>query len=253
VAVCDHKDSSGQCAIKSVKVLDTQSEREISKIVNDAQITYLLFSPDGRRIVTVGCDQIKNDSSGCQKSSIYVWNPNNGRVITRIFEEGNFENIRFNQDGKLIAGNNNGTVKIYSTTSGKVHYTSTENNISNFDISPDGKYLVTGNGKTITVWSIPSGESMAHMFLDKIGASSNIFPPMVRSVTFSPDGKYIVSRGDDKVVRVWSWKLEDLISEVCRRIETNFTYDEWRNLMGENVEYRKTCDNLPIPNDTQEP
>jgi WD40 repeat protein len=29
---------------------------------------------------------------------------------------------------------------------------------------------------------------------------------LIRAITFTPDGKYLISAGDDKVVRVWDWR-----------------------------------------------
>jgi WD40 repeat protein len=37
---------------------------------------------------------------------------------------------------------------------------------------------------------------------------------LLRGVTFTPDGKYLVSAGDDKVVRVWDWRAGNTVRTI---------------------------------------
>ena len=71
------------------------------------------------------------------------------------------------------------------------------------------------------------------------GASVNV-------VAFSPDGKMIVSGGDDGIARVWYWYPENLIDLACTRLTRNLTREEWKQYLGDEP-YRATCPNLPIP------
>jgi hypothetical protein len=68
----------------------------------------------------------------------------------------------------------------------------------------------------------------------------------VTSVAFTPDGKALVTAGDDGVVQVSLWHPQDLLDEACARLTHNLTPEEWRQYLGDEP-YRETCPNLPQP------
>ena len=66
----------------------------------------------------------------------------------------------------------------------------------------------------------------------------------VSAVSFSPDGRLVVSGSGDKTARMHRWRPEDLIAEACSRLTRNLTKGEWRLYLGDEP-YQKTCKNLP--------
>ncbi len=48
----------------------------------------------------------------------------------------------------------------------------------------------------------------------------------VRNVTFSPDGKYILTASDDNTARLWLVDLNDTIRDVCALLTRDLTPDE---------------------------
>ena len=66
----------------------------------------------------------------------------------------------------------------------------------------------------------------------------------VWAVSFSPDGRLVVSGSWDNTVRMHRWRPEDLIAEACSRLTRNLTKGEWQLFLGDEPS-QKTCKNLP--------
>jgi WD40 repeat protein len=61
--------------------------------------------------------------------------------------------------------------------------------------SPDGRLAARGHGQIIKIWNVASGQDV----LQLVGHTGAI-----RSLVFSPDGRFIVSAGGDGTIRMWN-------------------------------------------------
>jgi hypothetical protein len=81
----------------------------------------------------------------------------------------------------------------------------------------------------------------------------------VQPVSFSPDGKYVVSARCDQrdsrslcpqgFTHTWIWRSDDLIADACSRVTRNLTRAEWDQYIGDALPYQAVCPNLPIESD----
>lgn len=55
------------------------------------------------------------------------------------------------------------------------------------------------------------------------------------------------SSSADKTVILWDLDVESLKTEACRTANRNLSCQEWRQHIGPEVPYRKTCEALPGP------
>lgn len=93
----------------------------------------------------------------------------------------------------------------------------------NVRCSPNGSYVLAGNGSSysgdgfvpLILWNLESGQHI-RSFIGHKGS--------VTSISFSPNGKYVVSAGEDGAVRMWEvetgrcgreWKDVGCMRQVC--------------------------------------
>ncbi|KAM7207405.1 transcriptional repressor tup1 [Naviculisporaceae sp. PSN 640] len=66
--------------------------------------------------------------------------------------------------------------------------------------SSDGKYVATGCNRSAQIFEVESGEKVCVLQDDSIDVSGDLY---IRSVCFSPDGQYLATGAEDKLIRVW--------------------------------------------------
>ena len=71
---------------------------------------------------------------------------------------------------------------------------------------------------------------------------------------FSGDGRQLevvrgASDGSGVVYARYPLDPEDLIREACRKVIRYLTVAEWKQYIGGDLPYRRTCENLPFPGD----
>ncbi|KAJ1677325.1 general transcription repressor, partial [Spiromyces aspiralis] len=67
--------------------------------------------------------------------------------------------------------------------------------------SNDGQMLATGCNRITKLWDVATGCQIATLCEESHGKSSDLY---IRSVCFSPDGKYLATGAEDRQIRVWN-------------------------------------------------
>ncbi len=156
-----------------------------------ANVFDIAFSPDGKRLVSA-------DWFGA-----HLWETATGREIHRLGPRFNtsLRSLSLSADGKTVAlaEHHQGVIQIVDVGSGKLlrQFRNGPDNDDRFCsvcLSADGKILASVAGKIIRLWNPATGEELRRWLAD----AEN-----VHGIVFSPDGKTLISGGDDRTIRFW--------------------------------------------------
>ena len=112
-----------------------------------------------------------------------------------------------------------------------------ENGVYSVAFSPDGQTLASGSAdKTVRLWDLRQPTAAPTVLRGHENA--------VYSVAFSPDGQTLASGSGDQTIFVWIARTEILAEKICQQVWRNLTLDEWRQFVGEDFPYERTCPGL---------
>ncbi|AOA63270.1 General transcriptional co-repressor [Komagataella phaffii CBS 7435] len=82
--------------------------------------------------------------------------------------------------------------------------------------SNDGKFLATGCNKLTQVFDVQTGELVARLSDDSSANANGTYDTdtgdlYIRSVCFSPDGKYLATGAEDKLIRIWDLSTRSIV------------------------------------------
>lgn len=212
---------------------------------HEASVNVVAWSPDGQWIASGGSD-----------NRVFLWEARSGERV-RVYTKQSawiYSGLAWSPDGALLASASwDGTVHIWEALTGKtrVIYRGHQGVVTAVAWSPDGTHIVSGGGYpecAVHVWNATTGQLTllykAHMEdVEKVRPLSPVVldrdeawgrgPSSVRSLAWSPDGRWIASVGLRGVLRVWNAHTgEDLIARDQNRTSGPLAWSaESRNLI----------------------
>ncbi|MCP4221511.1 MAG: WD40 repeat domain-containing protein [bacterium] len=173
-----------------IKVWNIQSGQPLKPDeAHEDEVSTVKMTPDGRFAV-----------SGSNDNTLRIWDMNTGECIHTL--EGHWlwvNHVHITPDGRnIVSKGSDDTLKIWDTKSAECIHT-IENTCGfgdTFELTPDGEIAIDSDpeGKIIKVLNVSSGECLRNME----GHSESIL-----TMGLSPDGRLLVSGGEDNVLRVW--------------------------------------------------
>ncbi|MCR5036683.1 MAG: TIR domain-containing protein [Bacteroidales bacterium] len=184
------------CQDKTVRIRDAMTGKEIRVLQGHIRpVISALFSPDGKRIVSVSDHDAK------------IWDVITGEMlfppisreyITHIdgYISGNSV-IAFSPDGSYLASALLENINICNSESGKILKTINcpDVTIVSISVSPNGKQIVAATREGVAlICDVDSGKTIRTL----VGHTGEL-----TSVAFSPEGDHILSASKDKTIRIW--------------------------------------------------
>lgn len=183
---------------KTLKMWDAATGKEIRTLAGHAgAVKSVCFSPDGKQILSGGADKV-----------LKVWDAETGNEVQTLTGHGGVvTGVCFHPDGnRVVSASSDKTVKVWNLKTGQVIFTLKGlGAVHSVCLSPDGKRIASGGGKLtgvyggqIKVWDTDTGMILLSIPQRDLCA---------RCVSFSPDGKQIVTCGGvfNTVSRHYSW------------------------------------------------
>lgn len=198
---------------RTVKLWDAGTGREKRTLTGfKAQIRCLAFTPDGRTLITGTHVDPPGQTNG--PGDLMFWDTESWtvkRTIAAPHGDGIWA-LALSSDGSLLAsGGADETVKLWRMETGELEATFQHSGwVTSVALSPDDRTLAAGNwprkgltnhGVEVRVWDVSSRRRR----LTLKGHRSASF-----AVTFSPDGKTLVSGGGAGDVKLWDSATGDL-------------------------------------------
>jgi WD40 repeat protein len=215
------------------------------KIIDSGEVVHgVAFSPDGRRLATVGtsaavqffdvetgqsmrtplightnwvngvafsADGVRLATAGSDATA-RLWNADTGEQIGSPLDAhtGAVTSVAFSPGGERFAtAGQDATIRLWNAETLQPlgePFIGHENFVLSVAFSPDGGCLASGSGDhTVRLWDLDTGQP--------IGGPLAGHTHWVRAVAFSPDGRRLASASDDQTVRIWDAETARLVGE----------------------------------------
>ncbi len=185
----------------SITLYETATGRPIRELTgHTSSLSLLTFSPDSRQLISAADMFFVPGGQLLDDRSVRVWDVTTGLQIHKIDAGRPQRGAAVSPDGRVVAvgveleEEKTKYLRFWDTVTGKELAGRRMKDVGWPAFSPDGRYLATAKHDDIRVIEVASGRVV--QAFEGVGASVN-------GMTFTPDGRRLVSAHDDGTALVW--------------------------------------------------
>jgi WD40 repeat protein len=175
----------------TAQVFDAETGKALTQqLQHDGNVVIALFSPDGRRLLTVTLfDSIAR-----------IWDAETGQLLVEPFRQhARIRMAQFSPDGKrIVIASDDNTATVLDIEMPPTFSESLQHDaaVRAAHFSPDGQLIATASDDgSARIWNAATGQSLTEPLKHEKGLTS---------ICFSPDGKRIVTASKDNTARIWA-------------------------------------------------
>ena len=193
-----------------------------------SRVRDLAISPDGTLLAGA-------DESGKLK----LWEFGQDRsLVLRSEEKGAIQSVAFSPDGRWLAsGNEKGlvTLRDLNQKNKPVLLNGHSAPVNDLEFTKDGNLLAAASfDGSVRLWNLRQPGNRPIVMDDHAS--------WVWDIAFSSDDQYLLSSCKDRSIRSWPVNSRSMAEQICEQLTRNMSTEEWRQYVGSDIPYEKTCE-----------
>ncbi|MFY0654747.1 MAG: High-affnity carbon uptake protein Hat/HatR [Cyclobacteriaceae bacterium] len=219
-----------------VRLNDFSTNTTIAQV--STRIKALAISPDGKTL-----------AGGNEEGNVVLWDMENGYQERQLYnmDKNPISAITFSSDGStLVFGDDTGTLVVWDLDKRSIikKLTGHESDITDLQFNADNSLLAsTSRDGTARLWIM---ENLNDLPIELDDHSKGIEAERwVWSVSFNPQGEYLVTGAGDAKIRRWPVKPNAMADEICSYITENMSQSTWEAYVADDIDYSYACEGKP--------
>jgi RNA polymerase sigma factor (sigma-70 family) len=184
--------SAGWEVASTVRLHETATGKELRRFQVPMPVFEVVFAPDGKTLAA-----LEPENGGSPESKVHLWDVATGQVRRLPPQTHRVWGAAFSPDGKTLATAHQETFHLWDLATGKAlaRFEGKSCYTIGLTFSGDGKTLATHGDNTIRLWDVATGK--------EVPCPGDGHRGPVEALAFLPDGKTLVTVGQDHGLRHW--------------------------------------------------